>query len=199
MISLLESKDYKSMPWKNGKGQTAEIALHKDDENAFRWRLSSAEISEDGNFSEYPGFERFLTLTEGAGIQLTFSDHREACLKQGEVWRFSGDGVTHCQLLQGTVKDLGLIFNPNQVEAKFEILNLSQGPRSFQPEGRTVLFFGLTSQAKITVLQGEEPVLLSVGETARIDFPSDLSKQDRIVVIESMTSECSVVFIDLKY
>ncbi|GIQ81938.1 uncharacterised protein family HutD/Ves, partial [Kipferlia bialata] len=64
--------DQRVMPWKNGKGSTAEIlvsppgtSLAKMD---FTYRLSSAPVTEDGSFSHFPGFQRILLPIEGAGF-----------------------------------------------------------------------------------------------------------------------------------
>ena len=50
------------MPWKNGGGETAEIAVSPpgaalDD---FDWRLSMARVETDGPFSAFPGIDRTL-------------------------------------------------------------------------------------------------------------------------------------------
>ncbi len=44
------------MPWKNGGGETAEIAVFPPsaDLSEFGWRISMATVSSDGPFSAFP-------------------------------------------------------------------------------------------------------------------------------------------------
>ena len=69
---ILRSPDHRRMPWKNGRGETTEIAVHPagasiDD---FGWRVSMAGVAEDGDFSLFPGIDRTLAVLTGAGIEL---------------------------------------------------------------------------------------------------------------------------------
>lgn len=68
----LTSADYRTQPWKNGRGVTTEL-LHLVDPatGATLLRLSRASVVEDGPFSLFPGIERNLTVLTGAGFRLT--------------------------------------------------------------------------------------------------------------------------------
>ena len=69
MIHLTPS-DYRSQPWKNGRGTTTELwRLEKDGQLLVR--LSRASVIEDGPFSLFPGIERNLTVLTGRGFRLT--------------------------------------------------------------------------------------------------------------------------------
>ena len=66
---LVGSSDLVRVPWKNGGGTTAEVAVHPpgaglDD---FDWRISMADVAVDGPFSRFPGVDRTLVLAEGRG------------------------------------------------------------------------------------------------------------------------------------
>jgi environmental stress-induced protein Ves len=68
--------DYARMPWKNGGGQTTEIAVSAGASLAdFDWRVSIAEINADGPFSAFAGVDRTLVLLSGAGVRLTGTTH----------------------------------------------------------------------------------------------------------------------------
>ena len=54
MIGHLTARDFKVMPWANGKGQTVEM-WRQDRDGALLWRLSRAAVVEDGDFSNFPG------------------------------------------------------------------------------------------------------------------------------------------------
>src|SRR5215469_13989419 len=107
---LLKSKNYRSMPWKNGRGVTLEIAREPAAGEEFAWRLSLAQIDADCDFSPYPGYRRALVLVSGDSLQLRFRGHGSASLgpaKRGT--RFEGDWRTHCAVPQGVCTDLSLI------------------------------------------------------------------------------------------
>jgi environmental stress-induced protein Ves len=67
----LRPADFRTQPWKNGRGTTTEL-LHLVDPatGATLLRLSRASVVEDGPFSLFPGIERNLTVLTGAGFRL---------------------------------------------------------------------------------------------------------------------------------
>lgn len=69
MIRHLTPRDYTTMPWANGLGQTVEM-LRMEEAGALQWRLSMAAVVADGAFSLFPGIERNLTVLEGPGFAL---------------------------------------------------------------------------------------------------------------------------------
>ncbi len=75
MITHLTPADYRTQPWKNGRGITIEL-LHLRDPASGQTllRLSRASVVEDGPFSLFPGIERNLTVLTGAGFRLTGPD-----------------------------------------------------------------------------------------------------------------------------
>ena len=70
-LSLLRASDSQRVRWKNDGGWTTEIAREPADAaEAFRWRVSIADIESDGPFSNFPGVDRDLLLLAGNGIEL---------------------------------------------------------------------------------------------------------------------------------
>ena len=71
-MRLIRSKSYRRMPWKNGGGETTEIAVSPQNASleAFDWRVSMARVESDGPFSAFPGIDRTLAVLEGQGIEL---------------------------------------------------------------------------------------------------------------------------------
>jgi uncharacterized protein len=51
-MRVLTPSDYKRMPWKNGGGETTEIAVFPPGASldAIAWRLSMASVAADGPF-----------------------------------------------------------------------------------------------------------------------------------------------------
>ena len=78
---ILRAADHRRMPWKNGRGETVEVAVHPpgaglDD---FGWRVSMAGVTEDGDFSIFPGIDRSLAVLSGTAVDLQIAgqgDHR---------------------------------------------------------------------------------------------------------------------------
>lgn len=64
----LTARDFRPMPWANGKGVTVELL--KIERPGYYLRLSRAMVTEDGPFSLFPGIERNLTVLSGPGFHL---------------------------------------------------------------------------------------------------------------------------------
>jgi uncharacterized protein len=79
-IDKRSSADFIRMPWKNGGGETLQMAIEPpgaglDD---FDWRVSSATLERDGPFSPFPGMDRSLALLDGGALRLYFAEPRDA-------------------------------------------------------------------------------------------------------------------------
>jgi uncharacterized protein len=102
--------EYRSMPWRNGLGVTLEIARQPLTGPQFDWRLSLAELSASGPFSQYRGYRRCVTLVSGAGFRLDVQGQAPVVLDTpGTSARFAGDAAAMCRLLDGACTDLSLI------------------------------------------------------------------------------------------
>lgn len=123
MFTLIPQSRYRPMPWKSGRGTTAEILVSPGGASLaaldFDYRLSMAPICEDGPFSPFPGFSRILLPIKGAGFVL--NGHPYATY---EIAHFDGSEPTHCALLKKEVTDLGLIYDPARIKANARVLNL---------------------------------------------------------------------------
>lgn len=111
-MRLLKAFDYCRMPWKNGGGETAEIAVHPagasmDD---FGWRISMATVASEGPFSLFPGIDRTLTVLEGAGMRLDVQGLPTALLDPAsEPFSFAADAAASACLVQGPIVDLNVM------------------------------------------------------------------------------------------
>jgi environmental stress-induced protein Ves len=120
MHRLLQPADYARMPWKNGGGQTTEIAVHPAGATLadFAWRVSIAEITADGPFSGFAGVDRTLVLLSGAGVRLTGTTHTAELRVPYEPYTFSGDDATACTLVDGPVRDFNLMLRRGRVRGR---------------------------------------------------------------------------------
>lgn len=100
------------MPWKNGGGETVEIAIAPPDAgiDAFDWRVSMATIAADGVFSTFTGIDRTLCILEGAGIALTLADRQPRMIDRTSApFAFSGDHPASASLVNGRVTDFNVM------------------------------------------------------------------------------------------
>jgi environmental stress-induced protein Ves len=107
-MRILRAADRKRMPWKNGGGETTEIAVFPENAGLsdFDWRVSMARVDGDGPFSSFPGIDRTLAILEGAGIILDVEGYEPKRLTLGsEPHAFPADLPTSAMLIDGTVID----------------------------------------------------------------------------------------------
>jgi len=111
-MRILRAGDYKRMPWKNGKGETVEIAVFPPCASVgdFDWRISMATVAEDGPFSVFDGIDRTLSILSGEGLELFVEGREPVALRQDTVpHAFPADVATSAMLLKDTVTDLNVM------------------------------------------------------------------------------------------
>ena len=111
MIRIINPNQFKTVTWKNGKGQTTELAISENGTlDNFDWRLSIASVVEDGPFSDFSGYERNLFLLEGEGIKLLHNeDQIDVLNKPLSVSSFNGQCKTIGKLINGPIIDFNLM------------------------------------------------------------------------------------------
>ena len=145
--SILRLQEYRQMLWKNGKGFTYEVAKNGTDEH-YDWRISMAEVKEDGSFSDFTGFQRVISVLEGEGIRLTIDNKNAQNINPLSAFAFKGESKTHCALLKDVVKDFNLIYRPDVFRARFQWLDTKQ-KQSFCSQAQTILIFSAASAIDI--------------------------------------------------
>src|SRR5580704_9253002 len=78
-MRLLPAGQHRRMPWKNGGGETTEIAVAPEGAglDALDWRVSMARVATDGPFSAFPSIDRTLSVLAGVGIALAIAGRPE--------------------------------------------------------------------------------------------------------------------------
>jgi len=161
---VIPANEYRRVRWKNGTGWTREIARMPDRED-WDWRLSIAEIEQDGPFSLFPGIERELVLIRGNGLRLRFGDGEARELRPPhERIRFAGERVVDGELLEGPTHDFNLMWRRESISA--ELLHRPLvGPMLFFTEpGTSWAIHLLAGQARFGADTGLPP--LFAGDTA---------------------------------
>jgi environmental stress-induced protein Ves len=112
-VHLYRAADYPRMPWRNGGGTTQEVVCNPGGSAAgFDWRLSIADVAQDGGFSAFTGYQRIITVLEGSGIQLTVDGSLQTPLTPRQAYAFAGEAQVQCRLLDGPIRDFNLIYAP---------------------------------------------------------------------------------------
>jgi environmental stress-induced protein Ves len=138
-VHLYRAADYPRMPWRNGAGTTQEVACNPGGSAAaFDWRLSIADVAQDGGFSAFTGLQRIITVLEGRGVQLTVDGREQAPLAPRQAYAFSGDAHVQCRLLDGPIRDFNLIYAPARYHARLQWVT-GAGPWTFHSAARSVL------------------------------------------------------------
>lgn len=139
MISIISPSQFKTIPWKNGLGETTELAIsHNGTLNSFDWRLSIASVVNDGLFSDFSGYQRQLILIEGNGIDLQHDNGKTDQLDQHlKTANFDGGCKTVGKLISGSIKDFNVMTNQQTYDAivktysEFKKLEIYQNHFSF--------------------------------------------------------------------
>ena len=111
-MRILRAGNYRRMKWRNGGGETAEIAVSPEDAGLddFDWRVSMARVESAGPFSLFPGVDRTLSILEGEGVVLDIEGRLPVRLTGvSEPYGFPADVAVHAGLVAGPVTDLNVM------------------------------------------------------------------------------------------
>lgn len=167
-------KTYRSMPWRNGRGFTLEIGREPAAGEDFAWRLSLADIEQDGEFSPYPGYHRALVLIAGKSLRLRFRGHGHCLLGAAKrATRFEGDWKTQCVVPEGRCTDLSLIVRRGPAGRSAAVV---RAPRMLPVRSSTRLAFTGDLHGALFVMQGS----VAVTESSRAR-PRTLRARDTLL------------------
>lgn len=111
-MKIIRASEYKVMPWKNGGGETAEIAAFPEGASMqdFGWRVSMAKVTENGPFSLFRDIDRTLSILEGQSMALTIDGAApEVLTKDSEPLAFAADVPVSATLPEGEIRDLNVM------------------------------------------------------------------------------------------
>jgi environmental stress-induced protein Ves len=171
-VRHLRPRDYVRKPWKNGGGTTLEMAVEPRGDG-WLWRISVADVERSGPFSDFPGYRRTIMLLEGNGMLLSFEGRPDVRIDRVlEPFEFDGAWKTDCLLLDGPVRDFNLIVDSQRVNAKIDVLAMTDEPSTMALNCDTALIHAIDGAARIE-LPGM-PVVLGRNETLQLDAPAAL-------------------------
>ena len=167
-LTHLTSGDYRRVLWKNGGGMSTELLAEPNDAGGFLWRLSIAEVSQSGPYSDFTGYERTITLLDGAGFTLAFDPRgsngapAKRIVRPLKTYSFDGGWPTECTLVDGPIRHFNLIAARSGGPARMSVLELDGGS-SFLPASATTVVHLLYGRANVADREMQE------GDTLRID------------------------------
>jgi uncharacterized protein len=107
-VHILNAESFPAGRWRNGGGWTRELFAWPAGE-AWRLRVSLADIERDGPFSAFPGVQRHFAVVAGAGVCLRFAERTVPLTPLDGPLAFDGAETPHCALLAGPTRDLNLM------------------------------------------------------------------------------------------
>jgi hypothetical protein len=189
-LTVLRAIDYPRMPWKNGGGSTEEISRDAGEGlDGFGWRLSIADIEESGGFSVFAGYQRIITVLQGAGMTLEVDGALTEPLIPGDPFAFSGDSQVSCNLLDGAIRDFNLIYAPQHYRASLKWIDVLQPQRLFS-SAHTLLLFSLAQQMAANM--GEHaPQVLEKHDCLQLD--NETGSLQEVVLYAPKASRCCLI------
>ncbi len=135
-LEILKASDRKPMPWKNGGGETIEIAVHPAGASleTFDWRLSIATVAIDGPFSTFAGIDRTIAVLTGDGMNMRIDDEEQLLTPEAPPYPFKGDSKTEAWLVGGPVRDLNIMSRRASMRHSMERLDITE-PTLIDTEG----------------------------------------------------------------
>lgn len=163
-MKVLRPADHKRMPWKNGGGETVEIAISPDGAGLadFDWRVSMATVATDGPFSSFPGIDRTLSILEGNGMQLFIEGREPVLLTQAsDPLFFPADVPVAAKLTDGTITDLNVMTRRERL--RHNLLRLVVDGRQEMPlTGGQSLFLCHRGQVELDL--AKDKIALAAGD-----------------------------------
>jgi len=184
-VIVLDPSLYRRMAWKNGGGATTEIAIDPPEAKVsggrFNWRISIADVTADGPFSLFPGYERRIMLLQGQGMVLDIEGQKPIELLRPFVPRgFSGDSKVNGKLSAGAVRDFNLITDHQTCRARLVSLFLDGRHRLKAPDG---MLMGYVASGEVS--SGGRTV--GPGHTIRLDAEElDITGEGAVLAVASL-------------
>jgi uncharacterized protein len=187
-MRILRSADYRRMPWKNGGGETREIAVSPAGATleSLDWRVSLASVATDGPFSVFKDVQRTLCVIQGAGIELRVGDADPTSLHvTSEPFSFDGEASTRARLIDGPIEDLNVMTRCGRFRHTVKRCAID-GEIPLSTEASTLMIY--CQRGDVTCHAGAESASLRWDDSACFDEVADIrlatSWTAEIIVVE---------------
>jgi uncharacterized protein len=174
-IRHLAASGYRTVPWRNGGGVTAEIAVEPAGatvESKFLWRLSLARIDRSGPFSPFDGYDRTIALVTGAGMVLNFRERGSARVEKPlQPLAFSGEWAPGCALIGGPSEDFNVMTDRARIRHRVERLEAGATTRAMAVAPTLAVF--APAGGRVTV--DGAPTDIGARDTLLVDGAAEVS------------------------
>jgi environmental stress-induced protein Ves len=158
-ITIIEPASFRAMPWRNGLGTTIELLKQGlPDGKGFAWRLSMADVTTNGEFSNFSGYERTLLLLEGNGLTLACDGANHRLEKPLQSARFSGDDQTFATLHDGPVKDFNVMVRRQLCSARVSS-SVHPDESTLDADGNILLVYAVDGELSLSGPEISVPVI----------------------------------------
>jgi environmental stress-induced protein Ves len=150
-MRIIRAADCRRMQWKNGGGETVEIAISPEGAGLdnFVWRLSMARVEGDGPFSLFTGVDRTLAILEGEGLVLTVGIQKPVRLTdRSPLFPFPADEETSSSLIAGPITDLNMMTRRGKVVHSMRRLTVN-GTFDVASTARELLLFCRSGSVRV--------------------------------------------------
>lgn len=189
-VTCLRAASYPRVPWRNGGGITAEIAVAPTAATVaggFDWRLSCAEVSVSGPFSEFAGYDRTIVQLSGTPMRLVSGD-KTICLQLGQPHAFAGEDAVY-GMVDELVRDFNCIVRRGRYSAHIESLPLdSTSSCARHLTARLVAIFVAEGSVKVgfertsSDLRSGDTLLIEGDEAKELSLHA-LTPESRVLVV----------------
>lgn len=165
-MRVLGVADFKTMPWANGLGTTLEMMVSPAGAAMadFDWRVSSATVGADAEFSRLDGVQRSLSVLSGDGLDLTLNGSTESLTANHEPLIFEGEAHVLARLKGSAVVDLNLMTRRGKFTHEMRRLSID-GELFLENDGVTLVYVAAGSSLHADDLMVEAGQLLFCDET----------------------------------
>ncbi len=185
------------MPWKNGGGETIEIAISPAGASldGFDWRVSMAHVATPGPFSIFAGIDRTLAVLRGSGLVLRIAGRGEIRLgPDAAPFAFPGDLPVDAALLDGAIDDLNVMTRRGRYRHTLSRVRLDR-PAVLPQYGDTMIVLARSGDTRMRTRGGEErlrrddAVILEGAEGTSLEIAPDDSAELFIIDLWRSTSD----------
>jgi environmental stress-induced protein Ves len=159
-MQVRRHQDYRRMAWKNGGGETAEIAIFPEDAtlDTFDWRVSTATVGADGPFSIFPGVDRSLSVLQGSGLTL-FPEARGPIVlaTMSLPVAFPAELPVMARLLRGVITDFNVMTRRGRFRHHVSRMSLA-GQTNLICHGAAMLIYLADGAADVIDVKGRSRV-----------------------------------------
>lgn len=175
MIRVHPANGRRTSRWKNGKGTTQEVAVYPPggDLDNFAWRVSIAEISEDGIFSVFHGVDRKLAILDGRLILSIGGEPGIALSHESEPVAFPGDIPCKVEIAGPPARDLNVMTRRDRFSSRLTMVEIG-GPITIAVEADKTLIV-----ARHTLILETGQSLVHLGPMDAASFENGPDRQGR--------------------